>query len=42
MSHAEIRKLFDNNQSMTFIELVKLTKLPPQEVFYILTCEDEE
>lgn len=42
MNHNEIRELYDNDPQMTLRDLSTLTELNQQELFFILTCEDEE
>ena len=42
MSIAEIKELYDSNLNMTLAELSKITGLTQGELFYILTCAEEE
>ena len=42
MSIAEIKELYDNNLNMTLAELSKITGLSQNELFYLLTCTEEE
>ena len=42
MSIAEIKELYDSNLNMTLAELSKITGLSQNELFYLLTCAEEE
>lgn len=39
-THEEIRAFYDNNPTTSLEDVCIATKLTPEEVFFILCCED--